>query len=440
MIESLPALLGLMENQGARRFYAKKLSPNDNSKNQVYLGGDFSALNVIPHHEIYNDSNDVAGSRRDRAKAGISFFWIDEEGAHEAPGAQLVLYPKYPEVRMSGFLQGCRRAPREVMVGRDDGRVLVLGVTDEGEVLGYAAREEDAVAREVRALEGAREIGVFVDLMDVSRKGDTKALLLAKMAEIHRKGWIPSQKIGADRKVHPYRAANGGGYTLEAELEVSPNGYPEPDYLGWEVKQFGVTDFEKCRAKSPITLMTPEPNVGLYKEQGVAEFITRYGYADRNGVEDRRNFGGVYECGADYNVNTRLRLDLVGYDMEKGRITNMEGGIVLVGRDEEIAAQWSFKEILKHWNRKHAQAAYVPSLTRKPPPEYWYGPKIMLCEGTDFGLFLRAVAVGAVYYDPGMKMENCSSPNPAIKRRSQFRVKLASVPELYRYAGWSVLE
>lgn len=89
-----------MRHHGATRIYAKNLAPNDNSKNQVYLGGDFSALNIIPHGEIYSDDTAVAGAVRDRAKAKVNFFWVDEAGRHHAPDAGLILYPKYPEVRM----------------------------------------------------------------------------------------------------------------------------------------------------------------------------------------------------------------------------------------------------------------------------------------------------------------------------------------------------
>ena len=67
MPDSLGQLLELMRLQGAVRLYAKKLAPNDNSKNQIYLGGDFSALNVIPYHDIQTDDTSMAGSKRDRA-------------------------------------------------------------------------------------------------------------------------------------------------------------------------------------------------------------------------------------------------------------------------------------------------------------------------------------------------------------------------------------
>jgi hypothetical protein len=31
-------------------------------------------------------------------------------------------------------------------------------------------------------------------------------------------------------------SSNCGGYTLEAELGATPNGYSEPDFMGWEIK------------------------------------------------------------------------------------------------------------------------------------------------------------------------------------------------------------
>ena len=55
MIETIATLSGVMQQHGAVRLFAKKQAPNDNSKYPVYLGGDFSALNVIPHGEVTTD-------------------------------------------------------------------------------------------------------------------------------------------------------------------------------------------------------------------------------------------------------------------------------------------------------------------------------------------------------------------------------------------------
>tara|TARA_B100000674_G_scaffold498044_1_gene534327 strand:- start:1736 stop:3058 length:1323 start_codon:yes stop_codon:yes gene_type:complete len=431
VIDTLTKLVDAMGDGASFRFYAKKLAPNDNSKNQVYLGGGFTALNIIPHSSVYTDDTARAGSIRDRAKASVKFSWVDEAGKHLAPNTQLILYSKYPEVRMSGFLRGCQHSPSEVMKSRAEGRVMFLGVFPDRHVIGFAVFADHPIARQLSTLTDAEETGVFLELSSVvTGEADTKNRLLQALRIIHQKNWIPSQKI-TDGLPTPYAAQNGGGYTLEAELGIAPNGNAEPDYLGWEVKQYGVKDFEKNRAKGPITLMTPEPTGGEYRDDGVAEFIRRYGYPDTRGVEDRINFGGVYKNGEGFHNRTGLALRIKGFDAGSGKIIDMNGGIYLLSKDDDVAAVWDFSEILDHWNRKHARAVYVPSLSRKSPLEYRYGHEVTLCEETDFLFFLSALASGKLYYDPGIKMENASGDHPKIKRRSQFRMKQVEINSLY---------
>lgn len=432
MIDSLSQLVSVMHSFGATRFYAKKLAANDNSKNQIYLGGNFSALNIIPYKAIYTDGNDIAGSKRDRAKADVSFFWVDEEGKYPAPATQLILYPKYPEVRMSGFLKGCPKAPSEIMRVREENRILFLGITPAGDVLGYATMPGSSLASDFNSKSRLEGIGVFLEIPPEPDSGtDTRHQLLQALKRIYEKHWIPSQKLSASGHIEPYSARNGGGYTLEAELGISPNGYAEPDYLGWEIKQYGVSDFVSFKPKSPVTLMTPEPTGGIYRDAGVADFLHRFGYADKSGKANRQNFGGIYACNRDFHKDTGLCLRLNGYDPHTGKITDIGGGIVLLSRSDEVAASWNFADIMKHWNRKHAQAAYIPSLFQTPPPEYSYGPKVLLCEQTDFSLFLKAIAAGVIYYDPGIKMEGTASAKPVIKRRSQFRIKHEHLTDMY---------
>lgn len=432
MAGSLAQLLDLLRHHGATRIYAKRLAPNDNSKNQVYLGGDFSALNIIPHGAIYSDDTDVAGAVRDRAKAAVDFYWVDGDSLHHAPNTGLILYPKYPEVRMSGFLLGCKAAPSDIMRVRDEGRVLFFGITRSGSVVGYAVSGDDPIAKELAAREWPM-IGVFLELpLSLDDARDPREQLLDELRRIYRLNWIASQKLAADGTKAPYAARNGGGYTLEAELGVTPNGYAEPDYLGWEVKQYGVRDFLSFKAKSPVTLMTPEPTGGIYRTEGVDAFMRRFGYPDQSGKADRINFGGRYDCQRKHHLLTGLRMTLSGYDEITGKITDLDGALVLISDRDEVAATWSFKGMMAHWNRKHAQAAYVPSLFRTPPPEYHYGPQVLLCEETDFLMFLQAFARGQVYYDPAIKLVNASTMAPEIKRRSQFRVSHNDLTGLYR--------
>lgn len=420
-----------MRSHGAVRLYAKQLAANDNSKNQIYLGGDFTALNILPHGEIESDDRQIAGSVRDRAKAAVNFFWIDDSGRHHAPHAGLILYPKYPEVRMSGFLKGCQSTPSEVMRTRQEGRALFLGITFSGEILGHAVWSDNAIAREFASL-GLQTVGVFAELPLRIGADDPRTTLLNELRRIHEAGWLDSQKLDRTGRKIPYSARNGGGYTLEAELGVSPNGYAEPDFMGWEIKQYAVNDFRKFRSKSPVTLMTPEPTGGLYRTEGVGTFLQRFGYPDQSGKAGRVNFGGRYDCNRSLHSLTGLRMTLAGYDITTGKMTDIDGAIQLINADEEIAASWDFRSLMAHWNRKHAQAAYIPSLFQTPPPQYRYGGQVLLCEGTDFLRFLKAVAGCAIYYDPGIKMTSLPSGKYETKRRSQFRVAHSDLAKLYQ--------
>jgi MvaI/BcnI restriction endonuclease family len=430
-VTSLRQLVDLMRKHGAMRIYAKRLAQNDNSKNQVYLGGDFSSLNIIPHGDIFTDDASAAGSKRDRAKAKLELFWVDAHGKYLAPDASLILYPKYPEVRMSGFLKGCQNSPSSIMASRDIGRVLFIGTTLSGAILAHAVEAQNAIVNELNS-QDFQQLGVFLDIpADLDRKADTRSLLLAELRRIYEMHWVMSQKLLKGGVKAPYSASNGGGYTLEAELGITPNGDADPDYLGWEVKQYGVNDFNRFSPKSPVTLMTPDPTGGFYKDNRLAGFVKRYGYPDKSGVPDRINFGGIYACGKNYHVNTGLRMSLVGYDDISEKITDINGSVQLVDRHSEVAAEWKFTAMMQHWNRKHAQAAYVPSMFRTPPPEYSFGPQILLCEQTDFILFLKGFARGVVYYDPGIKLENASTPQAKGKGRSQFRIKHSSITNMY---------
>jgi hypothetical protein len=201
--------------------------------------------------------------------------------------------------------------------------------------------------------------------------------------------------------------------------------------MGWEVKQFGVNDFQRNRARNAVTLITPEPSDGLYRTEGAEAFVRRFGYEDRNGVPDRLNFGGIHSCDKGHHQLTGLALRLRGYSAEHSKITDMTGGIELVDQEGVQAAIWPFSGLLEHWNRKHAKAAYVPSMSQTPPPQYAYGSQVELYIKTDFLLFLRQMADGVIYYDPGIKLEAASTVKPRLKRRSQFRIAHTSLSRLY---------
>jgi hypothetical protein len=42
------------------------------------------------------------------------------------------------------------------------------------------------------------------------------------------------------------------------------------------------------------------------------------------------------------------------------------------------------------------------------------------------------MAIGNIFYDPGIKLENASKPSAKTKRRSQFRIKSGNLGSLYK--------
>ncbi|MFY7937250.1 MAG: MvaI/BcnI family restriction endonuclease, partial [Flavobacterium sp.] len=400
---NLQNLKSLFIDNGCTKIYIKRLSPNDNSKNQVYFGGSFEILNILPISEIKNE--EAGDWNKERFKASINFSWIAEDGnLYPAPNAQLILYPKYPEVRFSGFLQKCQNPPSELMTQRLADRLMFFSVAKNGTVLGFVTAPNSELANEFEAQINILEHGVF-KVVELPQVANNKSKLIDEMLRIHQLGWIKSKRLDGLGNILPCKASNCGGYTLEAELGITPNGYSEPDFLGWEVKQFGVANFKNVNS-AVITLMTPEPTDGIYKSEGTEAFLRKYGYADKTGREDRINFGGVHKTGIKHSL-TNLEMQLIGYDPESGKIRNSNGRIALVDIDGNETASWSFSSMLLHWNRKHNQACYVPSLSDTDNERHYrYGNNIILGTGTDFQLFLGQMANGNIYYDPGIKMEN----------------------------------
>lgn len=414
-----------MRSLGATQLLFKELAPNDNSKNQVYLAGSLDILNVLPMGEIRTE---VTEDGTPILKAPLSFDWLlATNKTVNAPHAQLILYPQYPEVRFSGFLKGTRSAPNHLMTSRANGRLLFLGVTAGGRIVGHADDDGELLA-ELRRMPGLRQTGVFRHL-PIGTADTSRTRLLQKLAAISAAGWIPAQRLYSDGLIGPCNGTNCGGYTLEAQLGIQPNGRSEPDFEGWELKSHGITRFDRLGV-GQLTLMTPEPTGGLYKEDGPSLFVRTFGYADKQ-IADRLNFSSPHRCGIR-NELTGLTLALTEFDAAKGKILDPRGSMVLVDDHGLVAAEWHYASLLKHWNRKHAQAAFVPSLCQRTPViSYRYGDHVRLGEGTDFIRFLNAVSAGAVWYDPGIKLEGASETKPKLKRRSQFRIRSADLTQLY---------
>ena len=416
-------VVALMTEHGARQIICKALAGNDNSKNQVYVAGSLDILNVLPMGEIQEE---VSARGRAVLKAGLDLRWVKPgEAPEQARYAQLILYPQYPEVRLSGFLRGTTTAPNEIMASRAPNRTLFLGVGDQGEVYAFASIDP-ALSAAVQALPTDTQYGVFKSAMGGIAQG-ARQRLIDKLKSISDMGWVRAQKLSSDGTRGPCRGPNCGGGTLESLFDISPNGRSEPDYEGWELKTHTVRVFGQ-HAGGHLTLMTPEPTTGIYRDDGAAQFVRMFGYSDAK-LADRMNFSSPHRIN-ERNSRTGLTLRLDGY--KDCKIENPLGSLLLLDDQDRVAAGWPFAGLLAHWNRKHAQAAYVENMCRgKPNAEYSYADRWRLGEGTDFSRFLHALSVGQIIYDPGIKLESASGASPKLKRRNQFRIKSRDVGNLY---------
>ncbi|TYP64016.1 MvaI/BcnI family restriction endonuclease [Stutzerimonas stutzeri] len=427
----LERVADVMRRHGARHVVFKLLANNDNSKQQVYFGGDFDVLRMIPH-------GDLVGSYSERDgvifKAPLNFSWLHSSlsgSPMPAPGAQLIFYPRYPEVRMSGFLRGCIAGPNALMqplspeervVRMPTPRCLILGICEDGRILGYVGAWEssyaiDAIGR-IQAGSANNVASVFYELRPPLL--NTRAALLQKLSQIRQMGAIPSCRLDASGVSIPYIAQNGAGYTLESMFGIVPNGRSEPDFLGWELK---------AHSGGAVTLMTPEPDSGSYSDC-LQQFLIDYGRCG----DIRRDFTGIHRNGV---LRGKLTMRMEGYDSASGELTSPDGGLMLRDEADNLAAGWTFNKLISHWSKKHGQTAYI-TYSKGPgagsQPSYSYGPDALLCQGADLKHFLGAIHQGTVYYDPGINQKVNASGKWISKKRSQFRVAWKNVGALYEQA------
>ena len=426
---SIDALSNCFRDLGATKLFCKPLAENDNSKQQIYVGGSFEVLQLLPHQEIRTD----ASAKRPNFKASLNLFWINENGeAASAPRSQLILYPDYPEVRLSGFLMGCHTAPSKFMqpipsgmrqnFNGPDGRVLFFGVSPDDKILTYLAPAGSIISNEfrIRLEKGEfKQEGVLWHL-PFGAITNTKKALLATLREIHKAGWHISCKLNKEGRLIPYVAQNGGGYTLEALLGIKPNADAAPDFMGWEIKAYG---------SSKVTLMTTEPDSGYYGVHGIKAFVQKYGH---DAGRDVLYFTGLHRANVLCETSGQI-LRLRGFDHAKKKIIDVGGGIELVDQQGNISAAWTFQRLIAHWSRKHAAAAYIPyDKKREIPPEYKYKSPVLLGEETEFPLYLSALHSGLIMYDPGSKISDASSSSAKVKARNQFRIPIGKLAALYK--------
>lgn len=423
---SLATLKRMFLDNGSNRLFYKRLAANDNSKNQVYIGGSAEDTRPIPTGTwtkvLGRSKKGHPASERYILQASVNLHWLSTDGrVMPATKTKMILYPQYNnghgEFRLSGFLQGTLDRPSSLFAvekrGREAGRIMFFGTNERRVVLSFIATGDSRIAREIVKEPLLERVGVFdeIALPRVARAIATREELLAALGAVNRLGFTESKILNSRTGL---KACNGPqciGQTLLAELNVPADGKAQPDYRGWEVKAYTVRTFASA-ASCRVTLMTPEPTGGYYGERGVAAFLAKYGTPSA-GDPKKMYFEGQHRYGVR-NAKRRTLLLVRGYDTAKRAIGDASGGIQLLDFEGNVAAEWSFARLIEHWRNKHARAVFVPALSRRGQPQaYAYAGQVHLATGNPFVKFMEALVAGLVLYDPGIRTG---------KGRSQFRI------------------
>jgi hypothetical protein len=426
---SLEAICRKMQKLGAQRIILKPLANNDNSKQQIYLGSDFHVIRQIPSGNVRSAG---VGKYGPVFKAPINLYWFSMDGTVElAKGSQLILYPKYPEVRLSGMVRGCCLAPshllqpptKEERKAREGStRYLILGVRKES-VLAWVSAWKDFASLEATELinRGAISLAtsVFYEYcLQPQQSTDSRTQLIHKLKEIYHNSPHSGRRLNAKGVLLDYKAQNGAGYTLEALFGITPNGHSSPDFMDWELK---------AHSSGPVTLMTPEPDSGSYR-QDILAFMDSYATSTS---ESKKNFASRHNINI-FNKKSGLTLRFEGYDKSSGQISDPDGGLMLRDSAGNLAAGWSFSKMIEIWKRKHANTCFVSYKRHPDINAYSYGPNILLATGTDLASYLNALANSIIYYDPGTNIKYVKKRQTWVpKKRNQFRVKEGDINTLY---------
>lgn len=440
-ISTLEQLRVLLRSQGVRTAYVKLLSPRqDNSKNQIYLGSGLDGVtNLFPAKIHVRSGSESLLKRKSAAgvpklEAQLDFAWLSPAGQRDpAPHTRIIDYFQYPEVRLSGFLRETAAGPRALI--RDEQaqygrRILVLGTSADGKVLGLVLTErDDPLVRDFPDLPLAQAGGVLrVLTLDGTLGIPPEELLRQELEAIVRAGWH-SGRINRGGMIEPFSGNQGGGYTLEALLGVAANAQKKSDRHGFEIKSY---------ASSRISLMTPAPDGGYQKAQTFREFMERWGRAG-DAADGSRRFTGLYRCGEVY-PRTGIGMRLSGYDRARDEFDHPSRVAVELfsGASGEVVASWSIEKLANCWNAKHANALYITFDKRTGPSgvrEYRYADRWLVGKGTDVWRLLRAIDRGVVFYDPA----DAIYCNGEAKARPQWRINTRDLPsamgELYAWSG-----
>jgi hypothetical protein len=416
----------------------KMLPKNANDKNQIYLASDFGVLfdlfDITVGERAISSSEKSTGAPTSRITEAVfaSFHWMRRDGRLvRAKRAKAIIYPQYPEARLSGLQTVENTMPQSMAVtytksNPDSRRLLVLGKLPRGECLSLVYIEvSSALEDEVNALPGFERARACKRLLVEQKNSEKLASRLTKVLGRTFRG----SRLDAYGRSLPFSGTQVCGYTLEHELGIIPNADMNGDLYGIELK---------THTQVKVTLFTPEPDGGHYCKD-FNGFMHKYGYLDNNG--DLR-LTGIHRAGVmcdKSGLTLQVRefrladgvLTAFPYDSSTPLTTKIDTvDVALIDKDGEVAAAWSLARLMNCWGAKHNEVVFIPAIkepnqnTSEVALGYEYkvsfSENVMWCTGTSAEQLLDAINSGTIFLDPAPKLHATNSSKN--KRRAQWRV------------------
>jgi hypothetical protein len=437
--ESLSQIKSLLLSQGVDAALLKILPKNANDKNQIYIASDFGilydlfAMTLAERGASTSTKDKSPTGRRIPEAAFDDFSWIKRDGSVvKAKRVKAIIYPQYPEARISGFQTVDNTMPPSLSVAftkssESARRLLVLGRMPNGACRALICFDvSEALEREVSALPGFERSKVCKRLtLDQGNRQKLERLLADVVGKPLR-----GCRLDAHGKTVPFSGTQVCGYTLEHALNIVPNSGKDGDLFGIELK---------THTQSKVTLFTPEPDLGFYA-QDFAGFMRKYGYADEEG---NYRLTGVHKANVrsprsgltlkikEYRQGDNDVWTAFPYDPGTPLTAKMDAVEVVLEDDAgAVAAAWSLERLMNCWGVKHNEAVYIPAQkennhdTNEKRDGYEYivtfDPNVMWCQKTSAEQMLRAIDDGVIFLDPAPKLHT-TDPSKS-KRRAQWRV------------------
>jgi hypothetical protein len=438
-IDSIAELEAILASVGADLALLKVLPKNANDKNQIYIAADFGVL-----YDLFDltlaERGESASVTKGKLQIGSripeavfnNFSWLKRNGSLvPAKRLKAIIYPQYPEARLSGLQAVDNSMPASLSVdftkvNPNAKRLLVLARLPRGKCIGLVCiGYSSAFELELGMLPGFERARACRRLT-ISQDNSSK--LASKLINVLGRP-IRGCRLDSFGRTLPFSGTQVCGYTLEHELGIIPNSGSDGDLYGIELK---------THTQIKVTLFTPEPDGGMYARDFSA-FMKKYGYVDSNG--DLRLTGihrvGIMCSKSALTLQVReFRDDGSGrkafpYDPTTPLTAKLDNiDVALVDSDDEAAAIWSLERLMNCWGAKHNEVVYIAASKSENPDKVefdagfehivTFDTGVMWCRNTTAERLLKAISDGVIFLDPAPKL-HATDPSKN-KRRAQWRV------------------